>query len=40
MENIQFTRKELYDLIWIEQIQSIAKRLNINVNELKKPVKR
>ena len=36
MEQITITRQELYDMVWIEPMTSIAKKYNISDNGLRK----
>jgi hypothetical protein len=36
MEQVKFTRKELYDLVWSEPLSRLAKRFNISDNGLRK----
>ena len=36
MEEIKFTRKELYDLVWSSPLSVLAKKYNISDNGLRK----
>src|SRR6056297_1752486 len=40
MEEIRFTRKELYDLVWSESLPSLAKKYKLSDNSLRKRCKK